>query len=72
MPSQSTPLMMNRCRNLKTHEMAPMSVEEASSRMELLGHSFFVFQNAADSTISVIYRRHDGDYGLIVPEAVGQ
>jgi len=52
--------------------MAPMSVEEASSRMELLGHSFFVFQNAADSTISVIYRRHDGDYGLIVPEAVGQ
>ena len=56
----------------KTHEMAPMSVEEASSRMELLGHSFFVFQNAADSTISVIYRRHDGDYGLIVPESISQ
>ena len=31
----------------KTHEMAPMSVEEASSRMELLGHSFFVFHNSA-------------------------
>lgn len=56
----------------KTHEMAPMSVEEASSRMELLGHSFFVFQNSADSTISVIYRRHDGDYGLIVPESISQ
>lgn len=54
----------------KTHEMAPMTVEEASSRMELLGHSFFVFQNSADSTISVIYRRHDGDYGLIVPQAI--
>lgn len=56
----------------KTHEMAPMSVEEASSRMELLGHSFFVFQNSADSTISVIYRRHDRDYGLIVPESISQ
>lgn len=55
----------------KTHEMAPMTVEEASSRMELLGHSFFVFQNAADQRISVIYRRYDGDYGLIVPEPVG-
>jgi len=54
----------------KTHEMAPMSIEEASNRMELLGHSFFVFQNSADSTISVIYKRHDGDYGLIVPERV--
>ncbi|MDP6822815.1 MAG: ribosome-associated translation inhibitor RaiA [Dehalococcoidia bacterium] len=54
----------------KTHEMAPMSIEEASSRMELLGHSFFVFQNSADSTISVIYKRHDGDYGMIVPERV--
>jgi ribosomal subunit interface protein len=56
----------------KPHEIAPMSVEEASSRMELLGHSFFVFQNSADSTISVIYRRHDGDYGLIVPESISQ
>lgn len=55
----------------KTHEMAPMTVEEASSRMELLGHSFFVFQNAADRRISVIYRRYDGDYGLIVPEPIG-
>ncbi len=54
-----------------TQEMAPMTVEEASSRMELLGHSFFVFQNAADQRISVIYRRYDGDYGLIVPEPIG-
>jgi ribosomal subunit interface protein len=54
----------------KTHAMAPMSVEEASSRVELLGHSFFVFQNVTDRNISVIYRRHDGDYGLIVPDAV--
>jgi len=38
--------------------------------MELLGHSFFVFQDSADRTISVIYRHHAGDYGLIVPEAI--
>jgi hypothetical protein len=44
-----------------------MTLEEASRRMDLLGHSFCGSPDSADSTISVIYRRHDGDYGLICP-----
>ena len=38
-------------------------------QIELLGHSFYVFQNAATEQINVLYRRKDGNYGLIEPEA---
>ena len=37
-------------------------------QMNLLGHDFFVFANAETETVNVLYRRKDGDYGLIVPE----
>ena len=46
----------------------PMSTEEAVDQMELLGHDFFVFFNAEEEAINVVYRRHDGDYGLLQPE----
>ena len=45
-----------------------MSPEEASLQMELLGHMFFVFLNADTEVINVIYKRKDGQYGLIEPE----
>jgi len=45
-----------------------MTTEEAIEQMELLGHQFFVFLNAEEGGINVIYRRRDGDYGLIIPE----
>jgi putative sigma-54 modulation protein len=45
-----------------------MDPEEAIEQMELLGHSFFVFYNADGGQINVVYRRRDGDYGLIQPE----
>jgi putative sigma-54 modulation protein len=45
-----------------------MSPEEACLQMELLGHSFFVFNNEATDQINVIYKRKDGNYGLIEPE----
>ena len=44
-----------------------MSAEEAVLQLELVGHDFFVFQNAETETINVVYRRRDGDYGLIEP-----
>lgn len=53
---------------VKRFEMSPMTPEEAIEQMELLGHQFFVFLNAEEGGINVIYRRRDGDYGLIVPE----
>lgn len=52
----------------KRFTLHPMSTEEAVDQMELLGHDFFVFFNAEEESINVVYRRHDGDYGLIQPE----
>ena len=52
----------------KRFPLKPMSVEEAILQMDLLGHNFFVFANSENESINVIYRRKDGDYGLIEPE----
>jgi putative sigma-54 modulation protein len=51
----------------KQFQMKPMSPEEAALQMDLLGHAFFVFTNADTDDINVVYRRRDGDYGLIEP-----
>jgi hypothetical protein len=52
----------------KEFTLRPMFSDEAVEQMELLGHSFFVFRDADTAHISVVYRRNDGNYGLIVPE----
>lgn len=49
----------------KKHEAKPMSVEEAILQMNLLGHSFYVFSNAETLDKEVVYKRKDGNYGLI-------
>ncbi len=51
----------------KTLEIKPMSAEEAILQLELLGHDFFIFASTETEEISVLYRRHDGDYGLLEP-----
>ena len=51
----------------KTIPVKPMSAEEAILQMELLNHNFFVFQDAEDMEVRVVYKRKKGDYGLIVP-----
>jgi ribosome hibernation promoting factor len=48
--------------------MKPMTAEEAAVQLDLLGHEFFLFENAATQKINVVYRRRDGNYGLIEPE----
>ena len=48
--------------------LIPMSEEEAIDQMELLGHSFFIFYNADTAKIGVLYRREDGNYGVLEPE----
>ena len=55
---------------VKTKQFAvkPMSSEEAALQLELVGHDFFVFQNADTGDVNVIYRRNDGGYGLIEPQ----
>ena len=52
----------------KIFSYKPMSVEEAILQMNLLGHEFFVFSDAETDDICVVYKRKDGDYGLIAPE----
>lgn len=52
----------------KRFAMKPMSTEEAVLQMELLGHSFYVYKNAEDDEVNVVYKRKDGNYGLIEPE----
>ena len=52
----------------KRFDMKPMDVEEAILQMELLRHNFFVFLNADTDDLNVIYKRKDGNYGLIEPE----
>jgi hypothetical protein len=46
-----------------------MDSDEAIEQMELLGHDFFVFTDAASNQVNVVYRRHDGNYGLIEQES---
>jgi putative sigma-54 modulation protein len=46
----------------------PMPVDEAISQMELLGHDFFLFMDADTERLNLLYRRDDGNYGLIEPE----
>lgn len=52
----------------KQFVVKPMSPEEASLQMELIGHPFFVFQNSETGQIAVLYKRKRGTYGLIEPE----
>lgn len=52
----------------KRFAVKPMTEEEAVLQMGLLDHSFFVFLNADTEEVNVIYKRRDGQYGLIEPE----
>jgi putative sigma-54 modulation protein len=52
---------------VKRFEAKPMSQEEALAQMDLLGHDFFLFLDAATSDYALLYKREDGDHGLLAP-----
>lgn len=52
----------------KRFALKPMDEEEAIMQMNLLGHTFFVFHNAQTEEVNVVYKRKDGNYGLIEPD----
>lgn len=52
----------------KSFFVRPMNSEEAILQMELLGHNFFIYRSAETEEVNVIYKRKDGDYGVIEPE----
>jgi putative sigma-54 modulation protein len=63
-PSEETPVIVK----TKQFAIKPMTPEEAVLQLELIGHDFFVFQNAETNDVNVVYRRRGGNYGLIEPQ----
>jgi putative sigma-54 modulation protein len=61
-------LVLGRVVRMKRFAMKPMTEAEAIEQMELLGHNFFFFEDVDKDTLAVLYRRNDGDYGMIIPE----
>lgn len=53
----------------KTVSVKPQSVDEAILQMNLLDHQFYLFRNAQTEAINVVYKRQDGGYGVLVPDA---
>jgi putative sigma-54 modulation protein len=64
----STPPAAAEVVRIKRFVMKPMTAEDAMLQLERLGHAFFVFRNAQTEEINVLYRRRDGNYGVIEPE----
>jgi len=65
---EAEPAPRGRVVKVKRFAVKPMLPAEAIDQMELLGHDFFLFFNAESEELNLLYRRHDGDYGLIEPE----
>jgi putative sigma-54 modulation protein len=63
-PDEESPVIVK----TKQFAVKPMTPEEAVLQLELIGHDFFVFQNADTTDVNVVYRRRDGNYGLIEPQ----
>jgi putative sigma-54 modulation protein len=62
-PDEAEPVIVK----TKQFAVKPMTPEEAVLQLELIGHDFFVFRNVESDDINVVYRRRDGNYGLIEP-----
>ncbi len=54
----------------KQFSLQPMPLDEAIDQMELLGHDFFVFFSTEDDNVNVLYKRRDGDYGVLQPDVL--
>ena len=66
--AKETPTVAATVVRTKRFAIKPMEVDEAIEQMDLLSHDFYVFRNAATDEVNVVYRRKDGNYGLIEPE----
>ena len=53
----------------KHYTIKPMSIEDATDQMQMLGHAFFVFINSDTQATCVLYQRKDGNYGMLEPES---
>ena len=62
------PEVLPRITRSKRFSLKPIPPDEAAMQMELLNHDFYIFLNSETDQVNVIYKRQDGDYGLIEPE----
>ena len=62
-PAEEEPVIVK----VKQFAVKPMTAEEALLQLELIGHDFFMFRNADSNEVNVLYRRRDGNFGLIEP-----
>ena len=60
----------NRLVRTKRFSVKPMAVDEAIDQMNLIGHDFYLFHNADEDQLNVLYRRRDGTLGLLAPTRV--
>ena len=67
---EETEIVLGRVVRIKRFPVKPMTEEEAIEQMELLHHDFFLFFDADANTYALLYRRREGDYGMIIPEAL--
>lgn len=67
-PADESNLKTLKVVEVKRFTVKPMSLSTAIKQMELLGHDFFLFFNAEAAELHLVYRRRDGNYGLIEPE----
>lgn len=58
----------NKITRKKSFTLRPMTSEDAILQMEMLGHNFFVYLDAETDSVCVVYKRQDGNYGLLEPE----
>lgn len=56
----------------KTVTLRPMTPTEATLQMEMLGHDFHLFLDPETGSVNLVYRRQDGDYGLLIPESISR
>jgi putative sigma-54 modulation protein len=66
---QDAEVISGRVVKRKHFVLKPMTEAEAIEQMELLGHNFFLFEDEDQHELALLYRRRDGDYGLILPES---
>ena len=66
---QDAEIISGRVVKRKSFVVKPMTEGEAIEQMELLGHNFFLFRDEDRQELALLYRRRDGDYGLILPES---
>ena len=66
---QEQEIVLGRVVRVKRFPVKPMTEEEAIEQMELLHHDFFLFFDADAETYALLYRRRDGNYGMIIPQA---